>query len=159
VRGRGGGLAGAVALVAVLAGCAGTPGRPAGPEEGPVGAEPRLVHVHDFPGLGHRLAPPTGRPVLTRQEAEGTEAVRGFFRSGRPPEVRLADYTSTSHDPVRLALVWVAVDPDHPVVESGPDFRPAATGDPRRCPLYVVVDATSGRGYGAWQSCNPPYRG
>ncbi|HET9558198.1 MAG TPA: hypothetical protein VFS70_13740, partial [Actinomycetota bacterium] len=89
-----------VLMVGLAAGCAG----PATAER-PVTAVPpapgqALVHVHEFPGSGHRLAPPTGRPALSWEQAIRTGAVRGFFPSGPPPEVR-------------LALVWVAVDPDH----------------------------------------------
>ena len=119
-----------------------------------------LVHVHEFPSSGYRLAPPTGRPALSWEQAIRTGTVRGYFRSGQPPEVRLADFSRRFHDPVRRALVWVAVDPEHPELRiGGPDFGPGYAGDPGRCPLYVVVDATSGRGYGAWQTCDPPYRG
>jgi hypothetical protein len=67
--------------------------------------------------------------------------------------------TSRAQGPRGPVLVWVAVDPHSEVVEFGPDIRPARAGAPDRCPLYVVVDAVSGRGYGAWQSCDPPYRG
>lgn len=158
MRGRGGRLAGAVALVAVLAGGCGGPSRPAGSGERPVGAEPRLVHVHQFASFGHRLAPTTGRPTLSRQQAE--RAVRDEFRSGRPPELRLAEFSNRFRGPTRPVLVWVAVDPEHRILQfGGPDFGPGYGDDTRRCPLYVVVDATSGRGYGAWQTCDPPYRG
>jgi hypothetical protein len=157
MRGAAAGVA-AVLVVALAAGCA----RPATAERPVTAATPApgraLVHVHEFPSLGHRLDPPTGRPALTWGQAIRTGTVRGFFPSGPPPEVRLADFSSRFHDPVRRALVWVAVDPDHASFESGPDFKPAAR-HPGRCPLYVVVDATSGRGYGAWQTCDPPYRG
>jgi hypothetical protein len=156
------GAAVAVLAVALVAGCAGSP-RPSATVTPPVAAGTSvpgqaLVHVHEFPGSGHRLAPPTWRPVLSWEQAIRTGTVRGYFPSGPPPEVRLADYSSRFHDLVRRALVWVAVDPDHASFESGPDLKPAAR-DPGRCPLYVVVDATSGRGYGAWQTCDPPYRG
>ena len=77
----------------------------------------------------------------------------------RPPELKLAGYRNSMQGPRGPVLVWVAVDPHSEVVEFGPDIRPARTGAPDRCPLYVVVDAASGRGYGAWQSCDPPYRG
>jgi hypothetical protein len=156
MRGRGG-LAGAVALVAVLAaGCGGPPGT----GERQVGAEPRLVHVHEFPDTGHRLAPTTAHPVLTRQQAERTEAVRGYFRPDPPPELKLAELSNRFRDPTGPVLAWVAVDPDHPLQRiGGPDFGPGYGDDTRRCPFYVVVDATSGQGYGAWQTCDPPYRG
>jgi hypothetical protein len=155
-------VAGLVAAM-LVGGCSAPPG------PGPAGAGPSatgtrslgqgLVHVHEFPGLGLRLAPPTGRPKLTWPQAARTSTVRRFFDHEPPPQVKLADFTSRFHDPVSAALVWLAVDPDQPVFESGPDFKPPATGDPRRCPLYVVVDATTGKGHHAWQSCDPPYRG
>jgi hypothetical protein len=155
VRGIRGAAAGAVIalVVGLAAGCA----EPATAERQAAAPGQALVHVHEFPGSGHRLGPPTGRPALTREQAIRTSTVRGFFSAGPPPEVRLADYTSRFRDPVR-ALVWVAVDPEHASFESGPDLRPATDGA-GRCPLYVVVDAASGRGYGAWQTCDPPYRG
>jgi hypothetical protein len=68
--------------------------------------------------MGLRIAPPTGTPKLTWQQA-----------------LLVVDF-------------------------GGPDFNhdphPARV---RRCPAYVVVDATSGRGWGAFQTCDPPYRG
>ena len=114
-----------------------------------------LAHVHEFPSSGARLAPPTGMPKLSWRQAVLTPTVAGFFGTGPPPEVRLADYTNRFRGPARPTLVWVAVGPDRVVVDMGPE----AARDPGRCPLYVVVDASSGQGYGAWQHCDPPYRG
>ena len=147
-------VAGLVAAM-LVGGCSAKPGLgPAGARAAATGTQPLgqgLVHVHEFPGLGLRLAPPTGRPTLTWRQAARTSTVRRFFDHD-PPQIQLADFTSSFHDPV-------SVDPDRPVFESGPDFKPPATGDPRRCPLYVVVDATTSKGHHAWQTCDPPYRG
>jgi hypothetical protein len=65
---------------------------------------------------------------------------------------------------VRPKLAWIVVSPDAEVVskggpEFGPDFRSDAPRPAGRCPAYVVVDAISGRGWGAFQTCQPPYRG
>jgi hypothetical protein len=81
--------------------------------------------------------------------------------SRTPPQVKLADYSSccNGEGPVRPALAWVVVYPDAEVVEFGrPDFAPPPARV-WRCPAYVVVDAASGRGWGAFQTCDPPYRG
>jgi hypothetical protein len=156
----------AVVLLAAVTvgGCAGLPGGStaglddtAGAGRGDAGR--RLVHVHEFPDMGVRLGPPTGRPRLTWQQAARSRALRDFFEAGRPPELKLADYRNTLQGPAGPVLVWVAVDPASVVVDHGPDFRPARTGPPDRCPLYLPVDAGTGRGYGAWQTCDPPYRG
>lgn len=156
--------AAAAALVVLAVGCAG-PARPATTGERPVGFGPpgagrALVHVHEFPASGWRLVPPTGRPKLSWRQAAQSRWLHGFFDPDRPPEIKLADLSNTFRGPTRPVLVWVAVDPEHPVVEvGGPDFGPAETRDSGRCPMYVAVDAASGRGYGAWQTCDPPYRG
>jgi hypothetical protein len=66
---------------------------------------------------------------------------------------------------VRPKLAWIVVYPDAEDVsmgggpEFGPDFKPDAPRKVGRCPAYVVVDVTSGRGWGAFQTCVPPYRG
>jgi hypothetical protein len=85
--------------------------------------------------------------------------VRGFFDARRLPEVKLADYSDRFQGPMRPVLAWVVVDPRAEVVEHGPDFAARAAGGRDRCPLYVFVDAATGRGYGAIQTCQPPYRG
>jgi hypothetical protein len=148
-------LAGLLLAVAAT-GCAGPP-RPsaAGPGDG----GRRLAHVYAFPASGIGLAPPTGRPVLGWRQVARAAALRGFFDRRRPPQLKLADYRNAMRGPAGPVLVWLAVDPASEVVEFGPDFGRAATRDPGRCPLYVAVDAASGRGYGAWQTCDPPYRG
>jgi hypothetical protein len=89
----------------------------------------RLVHVHEFPDMGARIAPPTGRPRLSWRQA------------------------------LRPVLAWIVVYPDAEEVLFGPDFAPPTARGAGRCPAYVVVDATSGRGRGAFQTCEPPYRG
>jgi hypothetical protein len=155
----------AVVLAAVaLGGCAGLTGGSTAGLDGSAGAGQgdagrRLVHRYEFPDMGIRLDPPTGRPRLTWQQAARSRALRGFFRTGRAPEVKLADYRNTLQGPAQPVLVWVAIDPASVVVDHGPDFRPARTGPPDRCPLYLAVDAGTGRGYGAWQTCDPPYLG
>ena len=98
--------------------------------------------------MGIRLDPPTGRPRLTWQQAARAAARLGPFDADRPPEPKLADYRNTLQGPARPVLVWLAVDPASPVVEHGSDFRPTRTGPPDRCPLYLAVDAGTGRGQG-----------
>jgi hypothetical protein len=126
-------------------------------------AEHRFVHVHDFPDLGVRIAPPTGRPQLSWQQGLRASLLAfGPWDSQMPPQVKLADYASryNGEGPARPALAWVVVYPAaKPPGFGGPDFAPAAAGVRGRCPAYVVVDASSGRGWGAFQSCQPPYRG
>lgn len=127
------------------------------------GAEHRLVHVHEFPDMGKRIAPPTGRPRLSWQEAlRAATRQHGGWDVRTQPQVKLADYNSrfNGEGPVRPALAWIVVYPDATeVLFGGPDFAPAAARVRRRCPAYVVVDATSGQGWGAFQTCQPPYRG
>jgi len=124
-------------------------------------AEHRFVHVHDFPTNGVRIAPPTGRPGLSWQQ--GLQAgirLMGAWDSRMPPQVKLADYRNSFRGPVQPVLAWVVVYPDaREAPFGGPDFAPAAARVRGRCPLYVVVDATSGQGRGAFQTCQPPYRG
>jgi hypothetical protein len=83
------------------------------------------------------------------------------------PEVELATLqgrgapTLFPADPV---LVWVVVVPDAEVVDfGGPDFNAPGVKPPARrvarCPAYVVFDANTGRGFGAFQTCEPPFRG
>jgi hypothetical protein len=151
----------ALALLAALvaAGC----GRPSPPEApSAAAAEHAFVHVHEFPDMGLRIAPPTGTPKLTWQQALQTVTGRNDgWPSRTPPQVKLADYSSrfNGEGPVRPSLAWIVVYPDAEVVQiGGPDFAspPARV---QRCPAYVAVDATSGRGWGAFQTCDPPYRG
>jgi hypothetical protein len=151
----------ALALLAALvaAGCG-----QLSPREAPsaAAAEHVFLHVHDFPDMGLRIAPPTGTPKLSWQQAlqAATRRNDGWV-SRTAPQVKLADYSSryNGEGPVRPTLAWIVVYPDAEVVEfGGPDFAPP----PARvshCPAYVVVDATSGRGWGSFQTCNPPYRG
>ena len=124
-------------------------------------AEHRFVHVHEFPSMGIRIAPPTGRPRLSWQQALQAVTERNDGWPARtPPQVKLAEYSSccNGEGPVRPTLAWVVVYPDAEVVSFGPDFRPD-TEPVGRCPAYVAVDATSGRGWGSFQTCDPPYRG
>jgi hypothetical protein len=61
---------------------------------------------------------------------------------------------------VRPTLAWIVVYPDAEVISfGGPDFAPPAPREVGHCPAYVVVDATSGRRWGAFQTCDPKYRG
>ena len=156
----------ALALLAALvaAGC-GQLSSQLSPHEAPSAAAAKHVflHVHEFPDMGLRIAPPTGTPKLTWQQALQAVTRRNDGWSSRtPPQVKLADYSSryNGEGPVRPTLSWVVVYPDAEVVEFGPDFnddpRPARVG---HCPAYVVVDAASGRGWGSFQTCDPPYRG
>ena len=157
----------AVLLAAVtLGGCAGLTGAPTAGPDGTAGAGQgdagrRLVHRYEFPDMGIRLEPPTGRPRLTWQQAARVARL-GPFDADRRPQLKLADYRNTLQGPAEPVLVWLAVDPTAQVVEFGrADFLPPRTGPPDRCPLYLAVDARTGqgRGYGAWQTCDPPYRG
>jgi hypothetical protein len=156
----------ALALLAALvaAGC-GQLSSQLSPHEAPSAAAAKHVflHVHEFPDMGLRIAPPTGTPKLTWQQALQAVTRRNDGWSSRtPPQVKLADYSSryNGEGPVRPTLSWVVVYPDAEVVEFGPDFnddpRPAGVS---HCPAYVVVDAASGRGWGSFQTCDPPYRG
>jgi hypothetical protein len=56
-------------------------------------------------------------------------------------------------------LAWVVVYPAAEVVEFGPDLGQRPASRPGRCPVYVAVDAGSGRTLGALQTCEPPYQG
>jgi hypothetical protein len=154
------------ALVTVVAvGCGQASTQPAATAQGQ--AEHRFVHVHEFPDLGVRIAPPTGRPKLTWQQALQAVTRRNDGWPARtPPQVKLAMFSNccNGEGPVRPTLAWIVVYPDAEVVsmggpEFGPDFAPAAPRKVGRCPAFVVVDATSGRGWGAFQTCQPPYRG
>jgi hypothetical protein len=126
-----------------------------------VAAEHRLVHVYEFPGSGIRLAPPTGQPRLPWQRALRAGSLKGLFDPHRPPEVKLADYSDSLLGPRRPVLAWVVVDPYAQSVPTGPAYPPgkARPVRPSRCPLYGFVDATTGRGYGAMFTCDPPYQG
>jgi hypothetical protein len=153
-------LAGLVTVVAV--GCGQTSIQsPAATEQGQ--AEHRLIHVHDFPDMGKRIAPPTAQPRLSWQQAlRAATRQHGGWDARTPPQVKLADYRNryNGEGPVRPVLAWIVVYPDAKEVSvGGPDFAPAAARVRGRCPAYVVVDATSGQGWGAFQTCQPPYRG
>jgi hypothetical protein len=151
-----------VALVTVAAvGCGQAPTQPPVATE-QAQAEHRLVHVHDFADMGKRIAPPTRQPRLSWQQALRAVTRRHEgWRSRTPPQVKLADYRNccNGEGPVRPVLAWIVVYPDAKEVLFGPDLTPPAARVPGRCPAYVVVDATSGRGWGAFQTCQPPYRG
>ena len=128
----------------------------------PAAAEHRLVHVYEFPGSGIRLTPPTGQPRLPWQRAMRAGSLKGVFDSPRAPEVKLADFSNSLLGPRRPVLVWVVVDPDAEMVPAGPAYPPGMARPrvgPSRCPLYAFVDATTGRGYGAIFTCEPPYEG
>jgi hypothetical protein len=150
----------ALALLAALvaAGCG-----QLSPREAPsaAAAEHVFVHVHRFPDMGTRIAPPTGRPRLSWQQALHAVTRRNDGWPARtPPQVKLADFSNccNGEGPVRPTLAWIVVYPDAEVVEFGPDFAPPPARV-QRCPAYVAVDATSGRRLGAFQTCDPPYRG
>jgi hypothetical protein len=151
-------LAAVVAVVAVGCGQAST--QSAATARGQ--AEHRFVHVHEFPDIGKRIAPPTGRPRLSwRQALQAVTRRNDGWPARTPPQVKLADYANccNGEGPVRPTLAWVVVYPDAEEVVFGPDFGPSAARKAGRCPAYVVVDATSGRGWGSFQTCDPPYRG
>ena len=148
-------LAALVTVVAVGCGQA-----PAATAQGQ--AEHRFVHVHEFPDMGKQIAPPTGRPRLSWQQALQAVTRRNDGWPARtPPQVKLADYSNccNGEGPVRPTLTWIVVYPDAEVVEFGPDFAPDAPRKVDRCPAYVVVDATSGKRWGSFQTDQPPYRG
>jgi hypothetical protein len=147
-------------LAGVAVGCGQTSSQP--PAAAPGGAEHRFVHVHEFPDMGARIAPPTGRPRLSWQQALQVVTRRHDGWDARtPPQVKLADYSSrTGEGPLHPVPAWIVVYPDaNEASIGGPDFAPAAARVRGHCPAYVVVDATSGRGWGAFQTCQPPYRG
>jgi hypothetical protein len=150
------------ALSAVVAGGCGQVATPSPAATTQPAAEHRFVHVHEFPGNGVRIAPPTGRPRLSWQQGlRASLRVSGRWDSRMPPQVKLADYRGgyNGEGPARPALAWVVVYPDALTVPFGPDIAPASARVRRRCPAYVVVDASSGQGWGAFQTCPPPYRG
>jgi hypothetical protein len=151
----------ALATVAAV-GCGQVASQPPAATTEPV-AEHRFVHVHDFPGNGVRIALPTSRPRLSWQQGlRASLRVSGPPDSRMPPQVKLADYRGgyNGEGPARPALAWVVVYPDARFVELGrPDFAPPPARV-RRCPAYVVVDASSGQGWGVFQVYGPPpYRG
>jgi hypothetical protein len=121
-------------------------------------AEHRLVHVHEFVGNGVRLAPPTGRLRLSWQQALRVGRRQSPWESRRP-QVKLADFSNSYRGPEEPVLAWIVVFPDALTVFMGPDIAPAAARVRRRCPGYVVVDATSGHALEAFQTCPPSYRG
>jgi hypothetical protein len=144
----------AVLLALVAAGC--------GRASSPAAAEHRFVHVHEFPDIGKRIAPPTGRPPLSWQQAlQAVTRRHDGWDTPTPPQVKLADYSNccNGEGPVRPVLAWIVVYPDAEVVLFGPDIAPPDARVAGRCPAYVVVDATSGRRWGSFQTCDPPYRG
>jgi hypothetical protein len=128
----------------------------------PAAAEHRFVHVHEFPDLGIRISPPTAQPKLSWQQAlQAVNRRNDGWPARTPPQVKLADYShrDNGEGPVQPTLTWIVVYPDAEVVELGrPDFAPPPARV-WRCPAYVVVDATSGRRWGAFQTCAPKYRG
>ena len=126
------------------------------------GAEHRFVHVHEFPDMGAWIAPPTRQPRLRWQQAFHAVSRRhDDWDAHTPPQVKLADYSSrTGEGPAQPVLAWIVIYPDAKEASfGGPDFAPVAARVRGRCPAYVVVDATSGRGWGAFQTCQPTYRG
>ena len=159
-RGRQVALAALLGLVVVGCGQTSAP-PPAATAQGQ--GEHRFVHVHEFPDMGTRIAPPTGRPRLSWQEALAAVTRRNDgWPAHTPPQVKLADYSNccNGEGPVRPTLAWIVVYPDAEVVSvGGPDFGPDTPRPVGRCPAYVAVDATSGRGWGSFQTCDPPYRG
>lgn len=151
-------LAALAAVVAVGCGQAATQPPAA---TGQQGAEHRFVHIHEFPDMGVRIAPPTGRPRLGWQQGLRASRLVHAWESQTPTQVKLADYSGgyNGEGPARPALAWIVVYPDAKVVEFGrPDFAPPPARV-WRCPAYVVVDANSGQGWGDFQTCQPPYRG
>jgi hypothetical protein len=158
----------AISLIAVALLCTGATSATGGASSSAVDHH-RLAHVHDFPAWLMRLSPPTGTPRLTWRDA-----YRLFLRdspfvhsgSTRMPRVELATLlgNSTAEFPPGPVLVWVVVVPDAEVVEfGGPDFTVVGGKPPARkvwrCPGYTVFDAMSGRGFGAFQTCEPRFRG
>ncbi len=157
---------GAISLIAVALLCTGAT-RATGGASSSVVDHHQLAHVHDFPELLMRLSPPTGTPRLTWQDA-----YRLFLRdspfadsgSTRMPRVELATlWPNPTEFPPDPVLAWVVVVPDAEVVEFGvSDFTFSVKPSARRtwrCPAYTVFDATTGRGFGAFQTCEPPFRG
>jgi hypothetical protein len=148
------------ALVTIVAvGCGQPSTQPAATALGE--AEHRFVHVHEFPGMGIRITPPTSGPRLSwRQALRAATRQHGAWDARTPPQVKLADYRNRGAGPDRPVLAWIVVYPDAKEVPfGGPDFVPPAARVRGRCPAYVVVDASSGQGWGAFQTCQPPYRG
>jgi hypothetical protein len=149
----------ALLLALVAAGCGQLSSRAA---PSAAAAEHVFLHVHEFPDSGARIAPPTGTPRLSWQQAlQAATRQSPGWPAHSPPQVKLADFSHccNGEGPVRPTLVWIVVYPDAEVVEFGrPDFAPPPARV-WRCPAYVVVDAASGRGWGAFQTCDPPYRG
>jgi hypothetical protein len=63
----------------------------------PAADEHRFTHVHKFPDMGLRIAPPTGTPRLRWQQALQAATRRNDgWESRTPPQVKLADYSSRS---------------------------------------------------------------
>ena len=151
-------LAALATVVVVGCGQAATPPRAAAEQQV---AEHRFVHVHEFPDMGVRIAPPTGQPRLRWQQAlHAGLRQHGPWDSRTRPQVKLAEYRNRNIGPARPVLAWIVVYPDAMEVPfGGPDLGPGVTRVRGRCPAYVVVDATSGQGWGAFQTCQPPYRG
>ena len=149
-----------VLLLLAAAGC----GQAAGQEPIATSAvgEHRFTHVHEFPAEGIRIALPTGTPRLTWQQAlaRSEREYGGLWDSRTPPQVKLADYRSRRRPPAQL-LAWIVVYPDalEPAFGGPVTPRPRPPRVRHRCPAYVVVDATSERTWGTFQTCEPPYRG
>ncbi len=125
----------AISLIVVALLCTGVTSATAGASS-PTVDHHRLTHVHDFATFPMRLSPPTGTPRLTWQDAYRLYLHNGLF--------------------VHI--------PDAEVVEfGGPDFNALGVKPPTRriarCPAYVVFDANTGRSFGAFQTCDPPFRG
>jgi hypothetical protein len=169
-------------LVASLAGGCAQPPEPAATTTPPaatgqVAGGHRLVHAYRFPD-GERLAPPTGQPRLGWQRAYlvsqrdfGTRKLdglrialaRGIFVNPRAPvQVTLADYRRQA-GVAGSRLAWVVVYRNDQAVRFGPTPVELRAGRDRLsgpgCPVYAVVDATSGRYLEEFAACQPPYRG
>ncbi|HYS35433.1 MAG TPA: hypothetical protein VEO01_07320 [Pseudonocardiaceae bacterium] len=159
----------AISLIVVALLCTGVTSATAGASS-PTVDHHRLTHVHDFATFPMRLSPPTGTPRLTWQDAYRLYLHNGLFvhsRSTRMPLVELATLQGRGDPtlfPADQVAVWVVVIPDAEVVEfGGPDFNALGVKPPTRriarCPAYVVFDANTGRSFGAFQTCDPPFRG
>jgi hypothetical protein len=71
----------------------------------PAAGAHRFTHVHELPPLGIRIAPPTGSPRLTWQQAVvAGEDLHGDWGSGTSPEGQLADDRDRLRGPVRPVL-------------------------------------------------------
>jgi hypothetical protein len=88
-------------------------------------------------------------------------AVGVFVNPRAPVQVTLADYRRAGR--VGPLLVWVVVYRNDQAVRVGPTPVELRAGRDRLggpgCPVYAVVDATSGRYLEEFSACRPPYRG